>query len=315
MILSIVTPSYNQGNYLAETIESVICQEGDFWIDYIIMDGGSKDDSVEIIKRYEKLLDEKYWDIKCRGITYRWLSENDRGQTDALTKGFCLADGEILAWLNSDDTYLAGALSKIVEVFAEHSEVAVVYGKTYYTDPQGVITGQYPTEPFDFRRLAISNYICQPATFFRKEAFEAAGGLDSNLRFVMDYDLWIRLAKRFEFRYVQKFLATYRLHEESKTVSDKNALANHKEALSVARKYFDWAPLSRVYCFCHSYIVEIYPIFLKKIIFLTTFSAFIYTIISYIYLNKGIRKDDLRNINFKNIRKLFRTRMDMYKET
>src|SRR6266702_635663 len=109
-VISIVTPSYNQGAFLAETIESVIGQEGDFAIDYTIVDGGSSDDSVDIIRDYEARLHNGKWPVACRGVTLRWTGERDKGQTDALMKGFRMSQGEILAWLNSDDTYLPGAL-------------------------------------------------------------------------------------------------------------------------------------------------------------------------------------------------------------
>src|ERR1035437_9764873 len=109
-VISIVTPSYNQGEFLAETIESVISQEGEFHIDYIIVDGASTDTSVEIIRHYDELLNERNWSIKCCGIRFRWTSGKDKGQTDALMKGFRIAKGDVYAWLNSDDTYLPGAL-------------------------------------------------------------------------------------------------------------------------------------------------------------------------------------------------------------
>jgi glycosyltransferase involved in cell wall biosynthesis len=313
MIFSIVTPSYNQASYLAETIESVIGQAGDFHIDYIIVDGGSQDNSVEILKHYAKLLEEERWQIKCRGITFRWLSEKDQGQADALMKGFRLSAGDVLAWLNSDDTYLPGTLSKVAEAFALHPEISVVYGKAYYIDPAGKVIGRYPTGAFDLKRLAVFNYICQPSTFFRKSSFKDVGGLDVSLHFCMDYDLWIRLAKSSEFIYLQDFLATYRLHEESKTVSERSALANHEEALRVARKYFDWAPLSRVYVCCHGHISNTFPSFLKKLGFPIVFAALVFSVARYLYLNKGIRIDDLRSINFKNLGGISRTRMDRYR--
>src|SRR5450631_2739137 len=104
--ISIVTPSFNQGEFLAATIESVISQAGDFIIDYLIVDGGSLDNSIDIIRGYDALIRTDMFPVNCCGLTYRWLSEQDRGQADALAKGFRMAEGEIFAWLNSDDTYL-----------------------------------------------------------------------------------------------------------------------------------------------------------------------------------------------------------------
>ena len=112
-VISIVTPSYNQGEFLEETLVSVLSQEGDFFLDYLVIDGASTDGSLEIIRRYAELLEKDEWPVRCRGIRYRWMSEPDNGQSDALMKGFNLAEGEILAWLNSDDVYLPGALQKV----------------------------------------------------------------------------------------------------------------------------------------------------------------------------------------------------------
>src|SRR4030067_2319821 len=129
MVITIVTPSYNQGRYLAETIESVLGQEGDFYLDYVITDGGSTDGSVEIIRRYERLLNEGARTIQCRGVRYRWVSEKDRGQSDAIMKGFRMAEGEILAWVNSDDAYLKGALQTVCSFFLRNPLTALLFGE------------------------------------------------------------------------------------------------------------------------------------------------------------------------------------------
>ena len=251
MVITVVTPSYNQSSFLAETIESILGQEGNFTIDYVIVDGASTDGSVEIIQRYETLLERGEWPVRCRGISYRWLSEKDRGQADAIMKGFALAQGEIVAWLNSDDTYLPGSLAKVENAFGQGASVGVVYGMSRYTDEHGKGIGSYPTEPFDFDKLAVTNFICQPSTFFTRTALTECGGIDTSLHFAMDYDLWIRLAARNTFYYLPAFLSTYRLHGESKTMSPRVALANHRETLETVRRHYAWAPLNRVYIFCH----------------------------------------------------------------
>ena len=314
LVISIITPSYNQGRFLAETIESVLSQGGDFYLDYIIVDGGSTDDSVEIIKRYERLLNEGARQVNCRGIHYRWVSEKDKGQTDAIMKGFRMAEGEILAWLNSDDTYLPDALRKVVKVFSGEPEVSVIYGRTYYTDTTGEILGNYPTEPFNYKRLAMFNVVCQPSAFFRKSALESTGGLDLSLRYVMDYDLWIRIARQFELRYLPEFLSTYRLHEESKTISSRDALANHKEGLDVAIKYYNWAPLNRVYGYCNQLIKSRLPDALGKFNGLVILLSVSFSIFKYLILNRGIRLDDLKMINRSNLRKVFMEPGDISRE-
>jgi glycosyltransferase involved in cell wall biosynthesis len=145
--VSIVTPSFNQGVFIEETIASVLSQQGDFYLDYIIMDGGSTDDSVEIIKKYDRLLREGSWPVACRGIAYRWTSGKDAGQADAINKGFAIAAGEILGWLNSDDTYLPGAVATAVDYFAAHPDNVMVYGNAYYTDSAGIVTSSYQPNP------------------------------------------------------------------------------------------------------------------------------------------------------------------------
>ena len=309
--LSIITPSYNQGEFLAETIESVLGQKGDFCIDYIIVDGGSTDNSVDIIRRYDVLLQQGEWPVRCQGITFRWLSEKDTGQTDALIKGFRMAKCEIFAWLNSDDTYLPGTLQTAADFFQKNPENGLLYGDAHYCDTAGAIIGRYRTEDFDFNKLAWFNFICQPSTFFRRDVFEIVGGLDESLHFAMDYDLWVRIGKRFPCRYLPRFLATYRLHESSKTVRDETLYQNSEEGLRVAMKYFGWAPLTRVYHSCHSLCRARLPAFIggnKPAVLVATV---ICSLARSLQLNRGVRRNDLKLLNRENFRKLFRSRIDI----
>jgi glycosyltransferase involved in cell wall biosynthesis len=310
-IISIITPSYNQGQFLAETIESVISQEGDFSIDYIIMDGGSNDNSVDIIEHYESMLQQGEWPVKCQGITYRWLSEKDKGQSDALMKGFRMARGENLAWLNSDDTYLPGALQTAAGFYRDHPETGLLYGESHYCDTTGAIIGRYRTEEFDLDTLASFNFICQPSTFFTREAFEAVGGLDESLHFAMDFDLWIRIGKRFPCRYLPRFLSTYRLHEASKTIRDETLYENIEEGLRLAIKYFKWAPLTRVYASCNCRCRSSLPAFLSNFRSVIICSALLCTVFRSLRLNRGIRKNDLKLLNMSNFRKLFQSRSEV----
>lgn len=309
--ISIITPSYNQGEFLAQTIESVISQAGDLSIDYLVMDGGSTDNSVAIIRHYERLLQQGEWPIKCRGIRYRWISERDRGQTDALLKGFRMARGEILAWLNSDDTYLPGALQTAAGFFRSNPDTGLLYGDAHYCDSAGAVIGRYRTEPFDYAKLAWFNFICQPSTFFRRDVFEAVGRLDETLHFAMDFDLWLRIGKRFPCRYLPGFLSNYRLHDSSKTVSDATLQKNIEEGLRLALKYYDWAPLTRVYASCNCFCRSKLPPFLSRFRPAVICSGLVCTFFRSLWLNRGLRSNDLKLLNISNFKKLFKSRFQV----
>lgn len=313
-LVSIITPSYNQGQFIEETIKSVLSQEGDFYLDYIIMDGGSTDNSVEIIKKYEKLLKDGKWPIKCRGIEYRWVSKKDRGQSHAINKGFEMAKGSIFAWLNSDDTYLPGAISKVVDYFNLNFDIGMVYGKTYYIDETSDVIGKYPTEPFDYKRLAEITFIAQPSAFFKKEVYFASEGLNLNLHYSMDYDLWIRIAKISRIEYLPAFLSTYRLQKESKTVSEIHALKSQEEQLKTAFKHYKWAPPNRIYGYSYYLVRYKMPEPLLKYKVLIIPLALIGSLITYIRLNKRIKFKDIKVINRTNINKLFKDWKDIYLE-
>ena len=166
------------------------------------------------------MLRQGKWSLNCRNISYRWTSGKDRGQADAVNKGFTLAKGEILGWLNSDDTYLEGAISKVVDHFKCRQHSLMVYGNAYYTDKNGTVTSSYPSEPFNLQRLAETCFICQPSVFMRAEVIDEVGQLDVNLQASMDYDLWIRIGKRFAARiaFIDDYLATSRMYPENKTI-------------------------------------------------------------------------------------------------
>lgn len=309
--ISVITPSYNQGSFLPATIESVIGQAGDFCIDYIIVDGASTDDSVAIIRRYAIRMENGEWPIRCRGVRFRWFSEKDRGQVDALMKGFGVAEGTILAWLNSDDTYLPGALQTVAAFFRDQPETGLLYGDAHYCDAAGTVIGSYRTEAYDFQKLAWFNFICQPATFFRKDVWEEVGRLDAGLHYAMDYDLWIRIGSRFPCHYVPEFLATYRLHEASKTVRDATLYENSEEALHVAIRYFGWAPLTRVYNSCNFRCRARLPSFLSRRRLAVLIATVICSLIRSLWLNRGINKKDLHLLHRENFRKLFKSRLEI----
>ena len=202
--ISVVTPSYNQGSFLEETIRSVLLQAYP-GLEFIIIDGGSTDNSVDIIRKYEP------W------ITY-WVSEPDAGQTYAINKGIQRATGDILSWLNSDDILCPGALQRVAEQFAGIPEVDLVYGDCEMIDDSGNVFSRFDVRIGDLAGLLEENFISQPSAFFSRRALDAAGGLDSELHYAMDYDLWIRMfLKKMKVCYDPAVLSRFRYHTTSKS--------------------------------------------------------------------------------------------------
>ncbi|MEJ5241737.1 MAG: glycosyltransferase family 2 protein [Anaerolineales bacterium] len=204
-LVSIVTPSYNQAQFLEATIRSVLSQDYPR-LEYIIVDGGSTDGSLEIIRKYA---DRLAW----------WVSEPDRGQTDAINKGFAHAHGEIFAWLNSDDTYEPGAVRAAVRFLLDHPQVGLVYGDANFIDEEGRVIGKFDARQTDYRRLRRGYvHIPQQAAFFRASLWHQVGPLDPSFYFAMDYDLWVRIAARAPIVYVPQTWANFRLHLRGKTL-------------------------------------------------------------------------------------------------
>lgn len=205
MLISIVTPSYNQGRYIEETIQSVLSQ-GYPQIEYLIFDGGSTDQTLDILHKYEHRL-------------AGWVSEKDQGQTDAINKGFAKANGEVLAWLNSDDTYEPGAISAVIDYLQQNPEVGMVYGDCNYINETGKVIGKFNAAQTSYRLLRRGyTHIPQQTMFFRAELWKEVGPLDPSFYFAMDYDLWTRLAACTAIRYVPQTWANFRLHTSGKTV-------------------------------------------------------------------------------------------------
>jgi glycosyltransferase involved in cell wall biosynthesis len=228
--ITVVTPSFNQARFITDTIESVLSQDYPR-LDYVVMDGGSTDGTVDILRRY--------------GDRLRWVSEADRGQADAVNKGVAAASGEIIGWLNSDDTYAPGALRTIGRVFRARADLDVLYGDADHVLADGVRHSPYPTAPFDYERLAESCFICQPAAFFRREAFQAVGGLDVALHFCMDYDLWIRMGRQRRIAYLPERLACSRLHADAKTLASRRKV--FEEIIRTVKRHYGLVPFEWTY--------------------------------------------------------------------
>jgi len=206
MLVSIVTPSHNQSRYIEETIRSVLAQDHP-QIEYLIVDGGSTDGTVDVIRKYQ---DRLAW----------WVSEKDGGQTDAINKGFGRAKGDVLAWINSDDTYEPHAVSAAVKYLQEHPEVGMVYGDCNYINAHGEVIGRFHSAQTNYRLLRRGyTHIPQQTMFFRTELWRQVAPLDPSFYFAMDYDLWTRLAARTAIKYVPQTWANFRLHTSGKSIA------------------------------------------------------------------------------------------------
>jgi glycosyltransferase involved in cell wall biosynthesis len=218
--LSIVTPSYNQGRFIERTIESVLSQQLQDSFEYMVLDGGSQDETVSILRKYNMRLS--------------WVSEKDGGQADAVNRGLARASGEIVGWVNSDDIYYPGAFRTVCEAFDSDPALDVVYGDANHIDENDQVLEPYPTEDHDFSRLLDTCYFCQPAVFFRKTAVDRFGPLNPRLHYCMDYEYWIRLAAAgARFSRVKGVLAGSRLYAQNKTLGSRVRV--HKEINDMLR--------------------------------------------------------------------------------
>lgn len=229
-LVSIVTPSFNMARFLPDTIESVLSQDYPR-IEYIVVDGGSTDGTLDILKSY--------------GPRLRYVTGSDKGPADAAHRGFLEAKGEIFAWLNADDTYLPGAVRMGVEYLREYPDVDVVYGEGYWIDEQGKVMRRYPTRPFDPKILERDCFICQPTTFMRASSYMRCS-LNPELNQPFDYDLWIRMAKQgFHFASIPKYLANSRMHVGSKSIHERDAVFH--SSMRLLKQHYGYIPFPWVF--------------------------------------------------------------------
>ena len=211
MRISVVTPSFNQREFLGRTAQSVLSQTGDIELEWIVIDGGSTDGTLELLRG---MLDPRI----------RWHSEPDRGQSHAINKGLALASGEVVAWLNSDDVYMPGALAAVAEGFSRHPQAQWLVGRYQIIDRDDRVIrsaiARYKDRWLDhytYRALLRENFISQPSVFWRRAFGEAVGPLDESLHWTMDYDLWLRMGARSDPLILERVLAQFRVHERSKS--------------------------------------------------------------------------------------------------
>ena len=226
--ISIITPSFNQAHFIEETIRSVQDQNyPDF--EHLVIDGGSTDNTIEVVKKFPYII---------------WTSEKDRGQTHAVNKGIRKSTGEIIGWVNSDDTFLPGCFDVVIKKFLSEPNCHVVFGDYHAIDEEGKLL--YSQKSFCgtheemIRWWDYTYAIHQPTVFVRKEVFERAGLLDESYHYAMDYEWWLRAAKHFPFHYVPSYLATYRFHKDAKSFAPLEKFV-YPDQLRASKKY--WGPV------------------------------------------------------------------------
>jgi glycosyltransferase involved in cell wall biosynthesis len=226
--ISIVTPTLNQARYIKTTVDSVLTQDyPDF--DYLVLDGGSMDGTREILDSYGKRL--------------AWRIEPGISQSKAINQGWRETGGEIITWINSDDTYYPGTIQRVGDFFHQHPEVDLLYGDCDFVDADGQFLRSYPTRDFDYVTLLrkTENYIPQPATFLRRRVLDRIGFLDETLAYVMDFDYWLRVGFSHRVVHLPGKLAALRLQPEAKSVAHLDKFAG--ELVRVYQKFFSQAGL------------------------------------------------------------------------
>lgn len=227
MKMSIITPSYNQAHFIERTIESILSQKYPD-LEYIVMDGGSTDGTVDILKKYSDRI--------------IWKSEKDSGQSEAINKGLRMATGDIVAFLNSDDTYEPEALSRVAEFFEKNSDIQWAYGKCRIINEKDVEIRRPITwyknlllRKYSFRKLLTENFVSQPATFWRRSLHKEIGFINEKEHYTMDYELWLRIGQKYPAGVIHDYLANFRMYDTSKSGSLANP--QFKDELRIAKKF------------------------------------------------------------------------------
>lgn len=223
MKISIVIPSYNQAQFIGRTLESILTQEGNFEVECLVFDGGSTDNTVQILKETEKRIADGNYKKFNKNTTFFWTSKKDKGQSDAINQGMKMATGDIVAWLNSDDSYQENAFATVQQTFSQNKENGWLTGYCQIIDqndnPLRGLIAKYKNfwlRHYSYNKLLILNFISQPATFWKVELVKKCGYLDEKLHYTMDYDYWLRFGKVSAPIVIKLKLANFRIHGQSK---------------------------------------------------------------------------------------------------
>ena len=222
MEVTYIIPSYQQGRFIGQCLDSIACQglkRND--IEILVFDGGSTDNTIDTLSNHV--------------LKPTWVSRADGGQGAAINDGLRRAKGDVIAWINSDDFYYPDAIRHVLRFFEEHAEAEIVFGRGNYVDEESRLIEEYKTESWDFDRLADFCFICQPAVFFKRTIPEKHGYLDESLRVAMDYEYWLRIGKHQPFHRIDAVLAASRLHNESKTLLFRKEV--NRESIVVSHRH------------------------------------------------------------------------------
>ncbi|MFA4995829.1 MAG: glycosyltransferase family 2 protein [Patescibacteria group bacterium] len=258
MKLTIVTPSYNQGQFISDTLQSILRQELDFELEYLIFDAVSTDDTKEIVSKYSQK-------FKKKDIDFRFISEKDKGQSDAINKGWKVATGDIITYINSDDYYEPNALARVIRYFQANPEINWAYGGCNLVSENGHV---YSTsKPKKYSKNQLLNYcnIPQPACFFRKKTLKQCGMMREDLHLGMDYDLWLRFAEKYPAGIMDFVVANMRHQSSGKTGSQ--SMASLKTVYALAKQHstpYSWRRLSQSYYFMRGWLVTKFGLDITK---------------------------------------------------
>ena len=243
LTMSVITPSFNQGEFIESTIKSVFDQTVS--VQYLVMDGASTDQTAEILHNY------KQKNIK----SFNYVMEPDNGQAHAVNKGLKKSVGDIIGWINSDDYYLPGVFEVVLDFFEKNPEIDVLYGDKIFVDRNNKPLKYYPVEKMKLSRLKQTCIMPQPATFFRRKVVDSHGMLNENLNFCMDYEFWLRLAlAKVKFSYIKKTFAVARVYEDCKTVG--GSLKAHQEKLDMLYSKLNYYPEQAIFAYANAIVAK-----------------------------------------------------------